>query len=66
MDTRRTLTLKSERLTELSSAELAGVAGGTSERACVVSEHNLTTCRISDQVISLCGCLTGYCSIDVC
>lgn len=64
--TRRTLTLKSERLSELSNDELTAVAGGISKLACIVSEGNLTTCRISDQAISLCGCFTGYCSIDVC
>jgi len=51
----RKLTLKTERLTELDTDDLRDVAGGASG----------TTC-ISRQIISLCGCFTEYCSIDVC
>lgn len=62
---RRTLTLKSERLTELTGDELTGVVGGISKLACVVSEGNPTRC-VSDQVLSMCGCFSEYCSIEYC
>jgi len=51
----RTLSLKSERLAALGTEELQNVVGAVSG----------TTC-LSNQIISLCGCLTDYCSIDVC
>jgi len=61
---KKTLTLRAERLAELTSDELRGVAGGdVSKLACVSAPVN---CQISDQIMSLCGCFTGYCSIDVC
>ncbi len=59
---KRTLTLKTERLAELTADELAGVAGAdASGQTCVAA-----LCRPSDVAISLCGCLTHYCSIDIC
>lgn len=51
----RKLTLKAEHLAELGTDDLRSVAGAVSG----------TTC-ISNQIISLCGCFTDYCSIDVC
>ena len=61
---RRRLVLRAERLGELTAEELRGVAGGdVSKLACVSAPVN---CQVSDMVLSLCGCFTGYCSIDVC
>ena len=63
--TRRTLTLKAERLAELTTGDLRAVRGGdVSKLACVTDVA--ATCRPSDIAISLCGCFTEYCSIDVC
>ena len=62
---KRTLTLRTERLTDLTAADLAAVAGGeVSGLLCKYSDR-LANCP-SDMVMSLCGCLTSYCSIDVC
>jgi hypothetical protein len=61
----RKLRLSTERLTELTPDELRGVAGGDplSNRVCATGAN---TCGVSDWFISMCGCLTNYCSIDVC
>ena len=60
--TGRTLVLRREVLAEFSCDELRAVAGGAdSGWTCVV-----TLCRFSEVAISACGCLTDYCSIDVC
>ena len=60
---RRTLVLRGERLSELTTDELRAVAGGeVSKLACVTIPADF----VSDFVMSLCGCLTNYCSIDVC
>lgn len=61
---KRTLRLKSETLADLSSAELRAVQGGEwSTPNCLSDKFN---CRVSDMIMSLCGCLTSYCSIEVC
>lgn len=60
---RRTLVLRGERLSELTTEELQAVAGGEVSKLACISVH--VNC-VSDMVISLCGCLTNYCSIDVC
>ncbi len=60
---KRTLTLKSEHLSELTSAELSGVVGGATQ---LCPSEMLANCRTFDWIISFCGCLTNYCSIDVC
>jgi hypothetical protein len=57
----RRLALRKETLAELTGDQLRGVAAA-SGASCVV----VCTAQISDWVISLCGCLTDYCSIDVC
>lgn len=60
---RRTLTLRTERLAELTPDDLAVVVGAeASGPQCATN----AACAASRMVISLCGCLTGYCSIDVC
>lgn len=57
---KRTLSLKTERLVELTSAELVDVAGAQNTPLCV-TEH--TICRPSDVVVSVCRCLeTSNCS----
>lgn len=63
---KRTLSLKAERLTDLTADELtAAVAGAEiSGLACKLS---VAGCQpVSQVVMSACGCLTSYCSIDVC
>ncbi len=63
----RTLSLKTERLAELTPAELTAVAGGEiSGLVCKLSDAVAACQQPSDWIMSLCGCLTNYCSIDVC
>ncbi len=62
---KRTLALKAEHLTELSSDDLVGVAGGDASGVTCVTRV-AAVCQPSDYFISLCGCFTHYCSIDVC
>ena len=55
---KRTLTLKKENLAELTSGELRSVNG---------AEVQATPLCVSDLFLSVCnGCLTRYCSIQVC
>ena len=54
----RKLTLKSERLTDLGTDELRDVVGAGSGTTCIGNP--------SEIAISLCGCFTNYCSIDIC
>lgn len=61
----RKLTLKTERLAELGADDLRDVVGADASAAACATKV-AAACKLSDQVISLCGCLTGYCSIDVC
>ena len=61
MAVRRTLTLRRELLTELTPDELGAVPGAGTGKVCVTGP-----CDVSVIVGSLCGCLTNYCSIDVC
>ncbi len=63
MKERRTLTLRAEYLSALTTDELRDVNGGATPLC--VSEM-LAACRTLDWVITLCGYLTEYCSIDVC
>lgn len=58
---KRTLRLRTERLSELSENDLRAVEGGIAKTLDCVNPP-----RPSNYVISLCGCLTSYCSIDVC
>ena len=60
----RKLALKKEHLAELSSDDLKDVVGGASGLPC--ASEKLAACQISREIISACGCLTNYCSIDVC
>lgn len=60
----RSLVLRREALTALTSDELHAVAGA--ELATMPCVTGPDTCAVSRRVISLCGCLTEYCSIDVC
>ncbi len=57
---KRTLTLKKEHLAELTSDELRAVNGAE------IQATPLCLTKVSDLFISVCGCLTNYCSIDVC
>lgn len=60
----RTLRLRTERLADLTTDELSGVNGGIPATPLCVTTAAL--CRLSDVALSLCGCLTQYCSINVC
>lgn len=60
----RSLVLRREALTALTSGELTAVAGA--ELATLPCVTGPDTCAVSRQFISLCGCLTDYCSIDIC
>lgn len=61
---KRALTLRKEHLAELTSADLRDVAGA--ERATMPCVTGPDTCAVSRAFLSLCGCLSDYCSIDVC
>lgn len=61
----RTLTLKAERLTDLTSAELAVVAGGDASQLQCVSQM-FALCDDPSRLNTLCHCFTGMCSIDIC
>ncbi|HVF03441.1 MAG TPA: hypothetical protein VNA20_01245 [Frankiaceae bacterium] len=63
---RRTLTLRTERLTELAGDDLRAVHGGEVSKLACPSEYVNTCTAPSRQFVSLCGCFTDYCSIDVC
>ena len=65
MPDRRTLVLRTERLTELGTAELADVVGGQAATKLCLSEM-VDNCYSSDYVATLCGCLTQYCSVNAC
>ena len=62
---KRTLHLKKERLVELSTDELRDVAGAELQ-ATPLCPTNIELCNVSRWAESLCGCLTSYCSIDIC
>lgn len=64
---KRTLTLKKESLSTLTEDELGDVAGGQAAtlKTCIALTE-WSRCGLSDFAMSLCGCLTSYCSIDVC
>ena len=63
MTSTRKLALRRVATTELGPDELREVAGAEATLAtCALA----LGCRVSDMAASLCGCLTGYCSIDVC
>lgn len=64
MNERRTLTLRTERLTDLTPHELRVVNGAAPDRETSYVSGRL--CYLSDAVLSLCGCLSEYCSIEVC
>lgn len=64
MPSRRTLVLKSERLAELGHGELGAVVGAAATQLCLSELVN--HCYSTDYIQTLCGCLTSYCSIDVC
>ena len=61
---KRALTLRKEHLAELTTAELRAVAGA--ERGTMPCVTGPDTCAVSRAAISLCGCLSDWCSIDVC
>ncbi len=64
---KRTLSLKAERLTDLSATDLTAVAGAEATGLpCKLTVTGGYVCQPSDYVMSLCGCMTSYCSIDVC
>lgn len=58
MKRERWLTLRAERLAELTSDELRGVAGGDVTEGCLT---RIRECQPSNYAASLCGCLTDYC-----
>ena len=60
---KRKLTLRTERLANLTTDELHDVVGAQNTPVCMT---DTVVCRVSDLAKSLCGCLTGYCSVDVC
>lgn len=61
---RRALVLRKETLAALAEDDLRDLAGaGPATMPCVTGPD---TCAVSRKVISLCGCFTEYCSIDVC
>ena len=62
---KRTLALKKERLVELTSDELSGV-NGAELQATPLCVSNPAVCDPSRMAISLCGCLTSYCSVNSC
>lgn len=64
MPVRRTLALRTERLSELGTAELAEVVGGAATKLCL--SELVDNCYSSDYVATICGCLTGYCSVNAC
>ncbi|HEX8001429.1 MAG TPA: hypothetical protein VF519_01900 [Mycobacteriales bacterium] len=61
----RSLVLRKETLSTLTSDELAGV-NGADVQATPLCVTGAALCRLSDQAISLCGCLTSYCSVNSC
>lgn len=67
---KRTLRLSAERLGDLSSDELRAVQGGDATLPVCLSAKTCMSdclnCRVSEIVMSLCGCLTSYCSFDRC
>ena len=60
---KRSLVLRREALSPLTAVELHAVNGAEATMPCVTGPN---TCAVSRQFISLCGCLTDYCSVDVC
>ena len=60
---KRRLHLQRESLTQLTAGEMLAVNGAEATMPCVTGPD---TCAVSRAFISLCGCLTDYCSIDVC
>ena len=65
MTERRRLVLRAERLTDLTNDDLRDVAGGVSRLACVATVP-VVNCAITDLGVTLCGCLTDLCTLDVC
>ena len=63
----RTLSLKAEHLTDLTADELAAAVAGA-EVSGLPCKLSVAGCGqpVSQVVMSACGCLTSYCSIDVC
>lgn len=58
-DARRVLSLRTERLTDLSPAELRDVSAAQ-------ADYPITLKCVSEMFLSLCGCLTSYCSVRAC
>jgi hypothetical protein len=61
---KRTLTLKAERLVELTAEELHDVAGAQNTPLCVTTATSCADPR--RPFMTLCGCLTSYCSVNSC